>query len=108
VIAPYFEENHFLLMDRSYQGDSFRSVAKTLGYDQVVSPKRNRIHSWVYDKEIFKRINKIERFFGELSVSEEFVFVIYSGFIIFTMIVDSLVRTLSSFFLLTLRKFLLK
>jgi transposase len=95
--TPYFEENHFLLMDRAYQGDKLRSVAKTLGYEPVVPPKHNRIHPWLYDKELYKRRNEIERFFRRLKrfrricTRYDKLDVIYSGFILFAMIIDSLV-----------------
>ena len=33
-----------LLMDRAYVGDKMRAVAKKLGYNPVVPPKKNRIN----------------------------------------------------------------
>ena len=60
--TPLFENNEFLLMDRAYQGDNMRSLAKELGYEPIVPPKSNRLRKWHYDKELYKRRNEIERF----------------------------------------------
>ena len=44
----------FLLMDRAYEGDKMRALARNLGYNPVVPPKRNRIDPWEYDKKLLE------------------------------------------------------
>ena len=95
--TPYFQDNKFLLMDRAYQGDNMRLIAQELGYEPVVPPKSNRLHKWNYDKELYKRRNEIERFFLRLKrfrrifTRYDKLDILYSGFILFAMIVDSVV-----------------
>ena len=95
--TPYFEENEFLLMDRAYQGDKMRLTAQNLGYEPVVPPKSNRLYKWDYDKELYKRRNEIERFFRRLKrfrrifTRYDKLDIVYSGFVLFTMIIDVLV-----------------
>ena len=55
-----------LLMDRAYEGDKMRAVAKKLGYNPVVPPKKNRIDPWEYDRILYKRRNEVERFFRRI------------------------------------------
>ena len=43
--------------------DETRALAISLGYIPVVSPKKNRIDPWDYDKELYKKRNEVERFF---------------------------------------------
>lgn len=50
-------------MDRAYEDDATRSLAENRGFIPVVPPKRNRKEPWLYDKEIYKSRNEIERFF---------------------------------------------
>lgn len=52
-----------LLMDRAYEGDETRALAASLGYAPVVPPKRNRREPWEYDRELYKKRNRVERFF---------------------------------------------
>ena len=74
--TPYFKENKFL--------------------EPVVPPKSNRLYKWDYDKELYKFRNVIERFFRRLkrfrriSTRYDKLDILYSGFILFSMIVDSL------------------
>lgn len=95
--TPYFEENEFILMDRAYEGDIMRQTAVNLGYFPVVPPKKNRRDAWDYDKEMYKRRNEIERFFRRLKrfrricTRYDKLDIIFSGFILFAMIIDSLV-----------------
>ena len=42
-----------------------RAVAKKLGYNPVVPPKKNRIDPWEYDRILYKRRNEVERFFSK-------------------------------------------
>lgn len=86
-------------MDRAYEGDKMRAVAKKLGYNPVVPPKKNRIDPWEYDRILYKRRNEVERFFRRIKRFRR-VFtrydkfdIVFAGFILFAMIFDSLVGT---------------
>lgn len=52
-----------LLMDKAYEDDYTQYIASMLKFDPVVPPKSNRKNPWVYDKELYKRRNEIERLF---------------------------------------------
>ena len=86
-----------LLMDRAYEGDKMRAVAKKLGYNPVVPPKKNRIDPWEYDRILYKRRNEVERFFQRIKrfrrtfTRYDKLDIIFAGFILFAMIFDSLV-----------------
>lgn len=86
----------FILMDRAYEGDKTRNKAKEKGFIPVVPPKKNRLNPWDYDKELYKRRNEIERFFLRLKrfrrifTRYDKLDIIYSGFIFFALIIDSL------------------
>ena len=56
----------YLLMDRAYEGDVTRTLAFELGYNPVVPPKKNRKNPWVYDKELYKLRNEVERLFRRI------------------------------------------
>ena len=60
------EDDHYLLMDRAYEDDKTRALATEHGFIPVVPPKRNRKDPWDYDKELYKRRNKVERYFLRL------------------------------------------
>ena len=91
-----------LLMDRAYEGDKMRAVAKKPGYNPVVPPKKNRIDPWEYDRILYKRRNEVERFFRRIKrfrrvfTRYDKLDIVFAGFILFAMIFDSLVRTDSS------------
>ena len=74
-----------------------RSTAVMLNYTPVVPPKKTRTNPWEYDKELYKRRNEIERFFLRLKrfrrvfTRYDKLDVIFAGFILFAMIIDSLV-----------------
>jgi len=86
----------YLIMGRAYEGDRTRAKGVELGYMPDVPPKTNYKVAWVYDKELYKKRNEIERFFLRLKRLRK-VFtrydkldIMYSGFIYFAMIVDAL------------------
>ena len=91
-----------LLMDRAYEGDKMRAVAKKLGYNPVVPPKKNRIDPWEYDRILYKRRNEVVRFFRRIKrfrrvfTRYDKLDIVFAGFILFAMIFDSLVGTGSS------------
>ena len=90
------DDNPSLIMDRAYEGDETRQLALALGYTPVVPPKRNRLDPWQYDREMYKRRNKIERLFRRLKGFRrifsrfEKLDVIFLGFILFALIFDAL------------------
>ena len=91
------EAQRYLIMDRAYEGDETRNLATDLGLIPVVPPKQNRRVSWEYDRETYKRRNQIERFFLRIKRFRR-VFtrcdkldIIFAGWILFVMIVDSIV-----------------
>ncbi len=85
-----------LLMDRAYEGDETRQLARELGYLPVVPPNPNRLAPWAYDKVLYRRRNEIERLFRRLKAYRR-VFsrfdkldVLFAGFIVFALIVEAL------------------
>lgn len=87
----------FVLMDRAYEGDATRNTAVKLGYIPVVPPKKNRKEPWVYDQILYKRRNEVERFFlrikrfRKIFTRYDKLDIVFAGFILFAMIIDSLV-----------------
>ena len=75
------------VMDRAFEDDFTRYIAKTLNFQPIVPPKSNRKNPWEYDKELYKRRNEIERLFRLLDgfrrvfVRFEKLDVMYIGFI---------------------------
>ena len=55
-----------LLMDRAYEGDATRALARELGYRPVVPPLRTRREPWDYDRTLYRQRNHVERFFCRL------------------------------------------
>ena len=55
-----------LVMDKAYEGAETRQLATDLNYEPIVPPKSNRLVSWEYDKELYKRRNVVERLFRRL------------------------------------------
>ena len=91
------EAQRYLIMDRAYEGDETRNLATDLGLIPVVPPKQNRKEPWEYDRETYKRRNQIERFFLRIKrfrrvfTRYDKLDIIFAGFILFVMIVDSIV-----------------
>lgn len=56
----------FLLMDKAYDGDETHSLAESLNFIPVVSPKSNRKAPWKYDKILYKCRNRIQRLFRRI------------------------------------------
>ena len=83
-------------MDKAYEGDEIRALAVSQGLTPIVPPKSNRKEPWEYDKELYKRRNEVERYFRRLK-SFRRVFtrydkldVMYSSFVVFAMICETL------------------
>ena len=53
-------------MDRAYEDDKTVTLAKAHGFHPVVPPKKNRKLPWLYDNQLYKQRNLIERFFLRL------------------------------------------
>ena len=66
------------------------------GYMPVVPPLSTRVHPWVYDREMYKRRNEVERLFRRLKGFRrifsrfEKLDVLFLGFISFALILDAL------------------
>ena len=94
-LGPTAEPLH-LVMDRAYEGDETRQLALDFGFIPVVPPKKNRLHPWEYDRDIYKRRNEIERLFRRLKGFRrifsrfEKLDVMFIGFIHFALIVEAL------------------
>ena len=84
-------------MDRAYEGDQTRLLTINRGYIPVVPSKRNRKSPWEYNRELYKRRNTIERFFlrikrfRKIFTRYDKLDVIFSGIILFAMIIDAIV-----------------
>ena len=55
-----------ILMDRAYESDETRMLARVCGHTPIVPPKENRKEKWAYDKEKYKGRNVVERLFRRL------------------------------------------
>ena len=91
------EAHRYLIMVRAYEGDETRALAVELGYIPVVPPKQNRKDPWEYDKNIYRRRNEVERFFLRLKRFRKIftrydkLDIMFAGFILFAMTIDSIV-----------------
>ena len=83
-------------MERAYEGDETRQLARELGYGPVVPPHPNRLVPWEYDRVLDRRRNEIERLFRRLKgyrrIFSRFdkLDVLFAGFILFALIVEAL------------------
>jgi len=83
-------------MDRTYEGNETRALARSLGFEPVVRPLSSRLDPWEYDTELYRRRNEIERIFGRIRRFRR-IFTRYdktdlmvSAFITLTLIADQL------------------
>ena len=85
----------YLIMDRAYEGNETRQLALDLGFTPVVPPLKTRRDPWVYNREMYRRRNEIERLFRRLKGFRrifsrfEKLDVIFLGFILFALIYDA-------------------
>jgi len=83
-------------MDRAYEGEQTRILAKALGFEPVVPPLSSRREPWQYHTELYKRRNEIERLFGRIKryrrifTRYEKTDLMYSAFITIVLIADQL------------------
>ena len=66
IESIYPKNNNYILMDRAYEDDKTIALARAHGFHPVVPPKKNRKLPWLYDKQLYKQRNLIERFFLRL------------------------------------------
>ncbi len=96
-VTPQAEDEQILLTDRAYEGERMRATVVSHNYTPLVPPKRTRPNPWEYDKELYKRRNEIERFFLRLKrfrrvfTRYDKLDIVFTGFILFAMIIDSIV-----------------
>lgn len=82
--------------DRAYEGDKTRNLISELGFFPVAPPKSNRKQPWVYDRELYRKRNEVERMFRRLKgfrrVFTRFdkLDVIFMGFIVPALIVTAI------------------
>ncbi|QKD86345.1 IS5 family transposase [Xanthomonas axonopodis pv. vasculorum] len=85
-----------LLMDRAYEGNQTRQLARDLGFVPVVPPKSNRVEPWDYNREMYNRRNEVERLFRRLKGDRriftrfEKLDVMFLGFLSFALVVEGL------------------
>lgn len=83
-------------MDHAYEGNETQQLVSRLGYKPVVSPHPNRLKPWVYDKELYKKHNEVERLFRRLKgfrrvfTQYDKLDVMFLVFIVFALIVEAL------------------
>lgn len=56
----------WMIADRGYDCDAFRTVLKERGINPVIPGRRNRKTSIVFDTHIYKERNFVERFFNRI------------------------------------------
>jgi len=95
-LGPAAVEGAYLVMDKAYEGDETRDLARQLSYEPVVPPKENRRQSWEYDPEMYKRRNEVERLFRRLKAFRrvftrfEKLDAMYMAVLTFALIVEAL------------------
>ncbi len=86
----------YMIMDRAYEGNETRQLVLDLGLTPVVAPKSNRLQPWLYDREMYKKRNEVERLFRRLKgfrrIFSRFdkLDIIFTFFIHFALIVDAI------------------
>ena len=61
-----------VLADKGYDADAIVAHAEAMGAKAVIPPKRNRNVQRVYDKDLYKQRNRIERCFSKLKCFRRF------------------------------------
>ena len=85
-----------VIMDRAYEDAQTRQLVSELGMEPVVPPKNNRVLKWIYDKNLYKKRNEVERLFRRLKrfrrIFTRFdkLDVMFNFFITFGLILDML------------------
>ena len=95
LLTPARNCNQALLMERAYEGDNMRARAKKTWLQACRSINEKSIDPWEYDKELYKRRNKVERFFRRIKrfrlvfTRYDKLGTVFAGFILFAMIVNA-------------------
>ena len=55
-----------MVMDRAYEGNQTRQLARDLGYIPTVPPRRHRRIQWDYSRELYGKRNVVERLIRRL------------------------------------------
>ncbi|MDR1148589.1 MAG: hypothetical protein LBK66_08160 [Spirochaetaceae bacterium] len=71
----------FLLTDRACEDWTARWLAFQRGYTPAVPPKMNRKQPWKYGKELYKRLNEVERMFRRIAARYDKLDLMFSAFI---------------------------
>ncbi len=80
----------YMIMDRAYEGNETRQLVLDLGLTPVVPPKSNRLQPWLYDREMYKKRNEVERLFRRIFSRFDKLDIIFTFFIHFALIVDAI------------------
>lgn len=95
-LGPAPLEGARLVMDKAYEGDETRELARQLSYEPVVPPKETRREPWRFNQRIYKRRNEIERLFRRLKgfrrvfTRFEKLDAMYTAMLTFALIVEAL------------------
>ena len=85
-------------MDKAYEGDETRELAKLLNFIPIVPPKSNRKKLWLYDKTLYKKRSDVEHVFLRIKrfrrifTRYEKLDIMFVAFIHLAFIFDSLFR----------------
>ena len=85
-----------LVMDRAYESDETRQRVLEMNMIPVVPPKSNRREPWIYDRELYKKLNQVERLFRRLKGFRrifsrfEKLDVVFLAFLYFAFIIEAL------------------
>ena len=94
--APAVVAGTALVMDKAYEDDATRALARDLGFVPVVPPKSSRKEPWEYDREPCKRRNEVERLFRRLkgfrrvSTRYDKLDRMFLGFVVFALVFETL------------------
>ncbi len=90
-------EGTHVIMDNACEGNDTRQLALELEMLPVVVPKSNRVSTWEYSKEMYKKRNEVERLFRRLKGSRRIfsrfdkLDCVFMFFIHFALITDALI-----------------
>jgi transposase len=86
----------YLLLDRAYQDNETRQLARDFGFIPVVPPKCNRLEPWPYDQAMYGKRNEVERLlrrlkgFRRIFTRFDKLDVVFLAFSTFALIVEAL------------------
>jgi transposase len=66
TVLPALPATDVLIADKGYDSDWFRQVLQGLGIEPCIPGRSTRNQSVVYDEDLYKQHNRIERMFGRL------------------------------------------